>query len=91
MVVRVPRGFRNDHLVLEAREIRQLLHSLRICPGDTRSRGVGEGTSSAGRDHRPGDVEQRGDALARCLHQLVEIDVVMRRLLDRFDDLRHQA
>ena len=60
-------------------------------PARTAGGRVRQGGGGAGGDQAPPDLQQLGQAIAGLLHQLVQIDVKMRRLFHRVDHLRqHQ-
>ena len=86
VIVHVAGLARHDHFILQALQIGQTLHFLRIRPRDAAGRGVSRRRGRAGGHNSPLDLKQFRQALADLFHQLVEIHVVVRRLLDRGND-----
>ena len=88
MIVYVARLARHDHFVLQAFEVGQALHFLRIAAGNAARSGVSRRRGCAGCDNAPLHLEQFRQPLAHLIHQLVEVHMIMGGLLDRGDHFR---
>ena len=81
----------HDDLALHAREVRQLDDLCAIRSGEHAGRAERHRRGGAGRHHGGLAREQRRDALADLVVELLEHHVVLRRVVDRVHDLgRHQ-
>ena len=88
MIVHIARLARHDHFILQAFEVGQPLHFLRIRAGNAACRGVSGRRGRAGGHNSPLHLEQFRQALAHLIHQLIEVHMEVGCLLDRGNDFR---